>query len=127
MFVGLPPAGFKSLRGWLLLAGLTALLSCTHLPEGNAVPGRQPPPKPGSSISHTQMCRCISCMDPACCTREAESEQSETCKEVDGKIECGLEMKSCGRCQEVMWRISASKDCGKTQPKDCCKRVAVRR
>lgn len=119
--------GFSTLRRIVAWACVSGFIACTHFPEGSATPGARPPPKPGSSISHTQMCRCIACLDPACCTREAEGEQTESCREVDGQIQCGLKMKSCGRCQEVVWRISLSESCAASQPKDCCKKVAARR
>ena len=126
-FVTARRSRFQRLRGVPLALAALAIAACVHFPEGNATPSAKLPPKPGQSISNTQMCRCLSCLDPACCTREAEDEQTETCAEVDGKIECGLQMKSCGRCQEITWRIGLDKDCRKTQRKECCKKVAARR
>lgn len=112
---------------WLALAAGCA----THdLPMSTASSsGRAPPPKPGSSITHTQLCRCVACEDPACCTREAEGErETEQCRaNEEGQIECGLAMKSCGRCQELAFRVSLSTTCEAKRPADCCREVAVRR
>ncbi len=116
----------------LLMFGLSVGAGCrTHdLPMSDAQGARpRPPPKVGSSITHSQLCRCFVCADPACCTREAEGEQeTEACNTgPDGQIQCGLAMKSCGRCQDATWRVSLSETCEAKRPADCCKEVAVRR
>lgn len=92
------------------------------LPEGQG-PRRKPPPKPGSSISHTQMCSCTSCGVAECCRGDANQDQEQGCRadEATGEMVCGFAVKSCvGRCTPHVWRMPISADCAAERPKECC-------
>jgi len=112
---------------WLLGCGL---FSCG--PAASSEPGpRRPPPKPGSSITHTQMCSCRVCEPRACCAG-AEDEEAGSCEDREAEVgadgydfrnseHCGMAVSSCvGRCHPQVWRIPLVQRCEDTLPAVCC-------
>ncbi len=104
---------------------LFSIVACAPgLPESATGPKRAPPPKPGSSITHTKMCTCTACPVARCCRGEtaADSETSSCTDSTDFSSEaCTLSIGSCvGRCYDCVWRVSLGDDCTDKQPDECC-------
>lgn len=80
-----------------------------------------PPPKMGSSITHTKMCTCKSCPERSCCQGEQEK-KSKTCDQsYDFSGDCGLEVSSCSaRCTQHVWRVRTVDSCDAHLPAECC-------
>jgi hypothetical protein len=86
-----------------------------------------PPPKPGDSISHTQMCECKVC-DPAnCCDGPDDDAPPAACSgdsyDFTSNPACGgLAVKSCtSRCTREIWRVRAGTPCDEKRPQTCCR------
>jgi hypothetical protein len=98
--------------------------------------GPKPPPKPGSSISHTRLCECLSCEPPACCAGADETQSEcqpdavrETATEDGASIdfgsqagaECGIAIRTCtSQCAKKVWRVALEDTCDTRRPSDCC-------
>ncbi|HWZ92096.1 MAG TPA: hypothetical protein VNW92_24705 [Polyangiaceae bacterium] len=84
-----------------------------------------PPPKPGDSISHSQMCECKMC-DPAnCCDGPEDDAPASECGDsydFSSNPSCGgLSVKSCAsRCTRQVWRVRAGAACSEKRPQSCC-------
>ena len=84
-----------------------------------------PPPKPGDSISHSQMCECKTCNPAACCEGPDEDAPPTTCGDsydFTSNPSCGgLAVKSCAsRCTEQVWRVRSGQSCTDKRPASCC-------
>ena len=113
------------------IAALFAIVSMTAcgsgLPEESAGFSRpKPPPQPGSSITHTQMCSCKACPEGGCCfdARRPETKAPEGCGssyDFSANEACSLKVETCtSRCYERAWRIPLGQSCADSQPADCC-------
>lgn len=111
------------------LAYVAALTSCGAPPAGDRpLFGSgvfHPPPKPGSSISQTQMCECQACDPSACCEGPADEAASEACGnsyDFSENASCGgLSVRSCAsRCTRQIWRVGSRDDCASKRPPSCC-------
>ena len=94
----------------------------THLSGGEAGKMRRAPPKPGESITHTQMCSCKVC-EPASCCRELEQDAPEMQPCADGLdfSNCQMEVSSCDtRCFQHRWRTHIEIGCAGSRPDKCC-------
>jgi hypothetical protein len=96
--------------------------------------GNNPPARPGSSITHTQMCECTVCTDRACCGGADESQA--TCESGDPDVTpagenvvvdftkddgCGVELRSCtASCARKVWRLAQAAHCDTGRPAQCC-------
>jgi hypothetical protein len=108
---------FSSLRSLVLTFGVF-LASCgasTQTPSdplGDG-PRRPPPPKPGTSITHSKLCSCRVCPQRSCCEgKTATSEEEES--------EYGIKVSSCaGQCIRRVWRVKLTQSC-KESPVECC-------
>jgi hypothetical protein len=79
----------------------------------------QPPPKPGSSITHTRMCTCQTCEPSACCDGP-ETPEPVTCDSYDFS-KCEISVSSCAsRCFQHVWRAPLSDACETRRPAACC-------
>lgn len=99
------------------------LLACTAAgPETAAGPRLAPPPRPGSSITHTQMCACTACPVARCCAGETEEPEARACGDsYDFSSACGLAVQSCtGRCFQKVWRVRLDQSCEDKRPEECC-------
>ncbi|HEY3234112.1 MAG TPA: hypothetical protein VGJ84_05320 [Polyangiaceae bacterium] len=86
-------------------------------PLANA-PWIRPPPKPGSSITHTKMCTCLQCPERNCCSGEAASGGDGADA---GDATLGLSVASCtGRCTRHVWRVKLKESCDAHMPAECC-------
>jgi hypothetical protein len=117
----------KVLRGLLALA---ALANACGGPAHDTAPlfGTgvfHPPPKPGDSISHSQMCECKVC-DPAnCCDGPEDDAPAAQCGDsydFSANAACGgLSIKSCAsRCTREIWRVHVGQACAEKRPETCC-------
>lgn len=84
-----------------------------------------PPPKPGASITQTQMCECKTCDPAACCEGPDEDEVPKNCGDsydFSSNPSCGgLAVKSCSsRCTQQVWRVQNGQSCGSRRPESCC-------
>ena len=85
-----------------------------------------PPPKPGDSISHTQMCECKVC-DPAnCCDGPEDDAPPTECGDsydFSANPTCGgISVRSCtSRCSREIWRVRAGAACAEKRPASCCR------
>jgi hypothetical protein len=106
--------------------GLFAIvLGCARLPESTATTRPRPPPRPGSSITHSRMCSCTACARASCCAGGGDAQgdaASSSCESYDfSKEGCSLEVGSCAsRCFERMWRVRLDQACEDTRPEECC-------
>jgi hypothetical protein len=123
-------------RGARLLIALNALVNvsaCSNGPVHEAPPifgtaEIHPPPKPGDSISHTQMCECKVCDPASCCEGpddDAPPNTRATCGDsydFSANPDCGgLAVKSCtSRCTREIWRVRVGRDCSEKRPDTCC-------
>ena len=118
------------LRGLSTLIALSAIGSACSGPAHDTAPlfGTgvfHPPPKPGDSIAHSQMCECKTC-DPAnCCDGPADDAPPATCGDsydFSASDSCGgLSVKSCSsRCTRQIWRVRSAQDCAEKRPASCC-------
>jgi hypothetical protein len=98
--------------------------------------GPKPPPKPGSSISHTQLCECLSCEPKACCAGADETQDdcdpdaieeraTEDGVSIDFSAEeaaqCGIAIRTCtSQCAKKVWRVPLEVECDTRRPEDCC-------
>ena len=92
--------------------------------------GPRPPPRPGSSISHTRMCECRACHPRACCGGADETQAECNLDAVTADAEtmnfdvdeaCGIEVQSCTqRCTIEVWRVGANESCETRRPEECC-------
>jgi len=113
---------------WASLLGVGCVgivVGCAELPESTAKARPAPPPRPGSSITHSRMCSCTACARASCCggSDEARSESASSCgQSYDfSKEGCSLEVGSCAsRCFERMWRVRLDQACEDKQPEECC-------
>lgn len=83
-----------------------------------------PPPKPGDSISHTQMCECQTC-EVGCCDGPEDDAAPEACGEGGDftlNATCqGLSVRSCvSRCMRQVWRVHEGEACRARRPSSCC-------
>lgn len=86
-----------------------------------------PPPRPGTSITHTKQCECRAC-DPANCCGADQTEQSgpppSECTQEGNYIfpeTCGITVQSCTpRCYSKVWRVAARESCSDSRPLVCC-------
>jgi hypothetical protein len=121
------------LIGTSLVAASGLLVACGGSGTLPAQPyPNQPPPKPGSSITHTQMCSCRRCEPRYCCTG-ANDRETGNCSQEDARVdadgydftkseECGMAVGSCvGRCAQHVWRIKLTEACEATRPDVCCR------
>ena len=115
---------WKNVRAAALLLGIGA--ACTS--PSSAGPARtggthQPPPRPGSSISHTQLCSCRSCTE-GCCNPEDRGPEGDDCASDGYDFEarrCGLAIRSCaGQCGRHVWRVRLVDSCLDPLPDECC-------
>jgi hypothetical protein len=118
-------------RWAVALSALALLGACSNGPVHDAPPlfgtaALHPPPKPGDSISHTQMCECKAC-DPASCCEGPDDDDAppKTCGDsydFSANPGCGgLSVKSCSsRCAREVWRVRVGQDCGARRPDSCC-------
>lgn len=110
----------------LQVGAFAALVGCASRPPDrpfNARGAHQPPPKPGSSITHTRMCTCRSCEPRGCCSGDPEPERGSECTDSYdfSRAGCGIAVQSCAsRCFEHVWRIQLSESCEATLPEQCC-------
>jgi hypothetical protein len=115
---------------WVLAGCGSAGSRASGQPEGIDW-GPRPPPKPGSSISHTRMCECLACVPRACCQGADETqptcslEESVTATQdtLDFGAEegCGIEVQSCTqRCTLEVWRVDSAEHCSRGRPQTCC-------
>lgn len=84
-----------------------------------------PPPKPGDSISHSQMCACKTCNPSACCDGPEDDAPPTSCGDsydFSSNPSCGgLAVKSCSsRCTQQVWRVQSGRDCAEKRPSSCC-------
>ena len=131
--VRLSPRGARLpivLRGLYLLVTIAAIGSACSGPAHDTGPlfGTgvfHPPPKPGDSIVHTQMCECKTC-DPAnCCDGPDDDTPPAQCGDsydFSAKDSCGgLSVRSCSsRCARQIWRVRSGQDCAEKRPESCC-------
>jgi hypothetical protein len=83
-----------------------------------------PPPKPGDSISHTQMCECQAC-EAGCCDGPDDDAAPEVCgngADFTFNATCqGLSVRSCAsRCMRQVWRVHDGEACRARRPFTCC-------
>jgi hypothetical protein len=100
-------------------------VACAELPESTASTRPQPPPRPGSSITHSRMCSCTACARTRCCQGADSAELAADvgpCESYDfSKAGCSLEVGSCAsRCFERMWRVRLDQSCDDKRPEECC-------
>jgi hypothetical protein len=84
-----------------------------------------PPPKPGDSISHTQMCECKACDPASCCDGPEDDPAPEACGDgydFSRDSSCGgLAVRSCqARCGREIWRVHQGESCASKRPPECC-------
>ena len=97
--------------------------ACVAPPPPALATHPKPPPKPGTSITHSRMCECTVCTVAACCKGDTEDDAPQDCHadETTGEMRCGLAMTSCvGRCSREVWRVPLSKECDEHRPAGCC-------
>ena len=86
--------------------------------------GRKPPPKPGSSITHSVMCSCTVCEPTSCCEGPGDAPDESTCGDSHDFTQsenCGIAIRSCaGRCGPKRWRVAKTEACEARMPKECC-------
>ena len=84
---------------------------------------RHPPPKPGESITHTQMCSCVRCEPDSCC-HELEQDRPEDNAECANGYDfskCEMAVSSCdSRCYQHRWRTRVEVGCESSRPDVCC-------
>lgn len=130
-----PSAHRIRVRRWrhaplLLVAWALSSSACSAPPPSNAplfgTGTFHPPPKPGDSISHTQMCACKSCDPVGCCEGPDDDEPAPTkcgdSYDFSANPECGgISVRSCtSRCTQEIWRVRAGSDCSEKRPQSCC-------
>lgn len=84
-----------------------------------------PPPKPGDSISHTQMCECKACEPTSCCDGPEDDPPPEACGDsydFSANSSCGgIAVRSCqSRCTRQIWRVHDGQSCVSKRPLGCC-------
>jgi hypothetical protein len=112
---------------WLLVASACSAPPAPSAPLfGTGV--LHPPPKPGDSISHTQMCECKVCDPDNCCDGPDDDAPKTDCSHVDSydftaNAACGgLAVRSCAsRCTREIWRVHAGTSCADKRPESCCR------
>jgi hypothetical protein len=114
----------RSGRRALLSLGVIAMLvsACGGARSGGTEQTVRPtpPPKIGSSITHSRMCSCRSCPLARCCSGEEIEE--ERCEEAEGGRVCGLFLSSCvSRCTTHVWRVRMVDSCKEPVPAECCR------
>jgi hypothetical protein len=109
-------------RALICLLLLMLALACAATPETSAAPRAKPPPRPGSSITHSQMCACTACPVARCCRGETNEPESATCRDsYDFSGSCGMAVQSCtGRCYQKVWRVRLDQACEQKRPAECC-------
>jgi len=84
-----------------------------------------PPPKPGASISQTQMCECTACEPSNCCDGPEEGEAPTCTPSADSNDEqvlCADSLRSCAsRCAREVWRVKVGEECSSKRPAHCCR------
>jgi hypothetical protein len=84
---------------------------------------RRPPPKPGESITHTQMCSCVRC-DPVSCCHELDQDRPEVdpaCADGYDFSKCEMAVSSCdSNCYQHRWRTRIEVGCEGSRPDVCC-------
>ena len=123
-----PSARFMA-RALYWLAVISALLpGCSNPPVTNGplfgTGVFHPPPKPGDSISHTQMCECKACDPGSCCDGPDDDAPPKSCGESYDFSDpaCGgLVIQSCSsRCTRQVWRVHSGENCASKRPSSCC-------
>lgn len=130
------PRNAKPRNAWMAALGLL-LSACASSASSSSAPidwGRPPPSRPGSSITHTQLCACTACSERACCRGPDETQAEcdaasapETLEGEDpvvdfsGAEDCGVEVRSCSTsCTRKVWRVPSTEGCEHGRPADCC-------
>ena len=119
----------RSLPRVLRLALLTSAAACsapqapTESLFGTGL--LHPPPKPGDSISHTQMCECKACDPSGCCDGPDDDPPPRACGDsydFSANDACGgLAVRSCeARCTRQVWRVHSGEACRTKRPASCC-------
>lgn len=113
-----------------LLAWALSASACSGPPPSNAplfgTGTFHPPPKPGDSISHTQMCACKTCDPVGCCEGPDDDEPAPTTcgdsYDFSANPQCGgISVRSCtSRCTQEIWRVRAGSECSEKRPQSCC-------
>jgi hypothetical protein len=118
---------------WNTLAMVTALTLVTACNAPSVASGPlfgtgvfHPPPKPGDSIGHTQMCECKACDPSSCCEGPEEDDAPPvSCGDsydFSSNPSCGgLAVRSCQvRCTRQIWRVHVGESCASKRPLGCC-------
>jgi hypothetical protein len=131
----MPSAGAIGSRDTLLALLLALLLAAGCSPAAptqaggadvaiDGEPGqlRRAPPKPGESITHTQMCSCKVCEPKSCCTElEQDAPEMQQCADGYDFSKCQMEVSSCDtRCFQHRWRTHVEIGCAGSRPDTCC-------
>jgi hypothetical protein len=115
----------RNLRVLAVISKASFLLLCVACaagpPETTAGPAK-PPPRPGSSITHSRMCACTTCPVARCCGGETDEPEARTCRDsYDFSGACGMAVQSCtGRCYQKVWRVRLDQSCEQKRPDECC-------
>ncbi len=84
----------------------------------------RPPPKPGSSITHSALCTCSVCEPSSCCQGPESGDTAEVCDQgydFTKNEQCGVAIQSCvGRCVPRRWRVRRAETCESRAPSECC-------
>lgn len=113
----------------LVLASLAACAASE--PEPLVRFGARPPPKPGSSITHSALCTCTVCEPPGCCRGAEEGDADAVCDQsydFTRNEACGVAIQSCvGRCVPRRWRVKRAEACETRAPAECCAEHGIER
>jgi hypothetical protein len=120
----------------IVLRGLSMLVALAAIGSGCSGPAHDtgplfgigvihPPPKPGDSIAHSQMCECKTCDPVNCCDGPDDDAPPAQCGDsydFSASDSCGgLSVKSCSsRCTRQIWRVRSAQDCAEKRPASCC-------
>ncbi|HEY2406191.1 MAG TPA: hypothetical protein VGI10_09320 [Polyangiaceae bacterium] len=106
--------------GALIASSCATGPTATGMPSAGIIQGH---PKPGSSITHSQMCECTTCDPAKCCDGTDDAPASDNCTynyDFDSNG-CGISIQSCqSRCHQQIWRVLASEHCDDKRPTSCC-------
>jgi hypothetical protein len=115
----------RGLVAQLLCIWLVA--SCSSRPPRQVDPAPfsgnlRPHPKPGESITNSELCACRACGRAACCQGPSDDAEGG-CTGTDFSAPgCGgIAIESCvGRCYEEKWRVKRGESCDSKRPRICC-------